>query len=79
MCIEPDAVYTPGVRLYFDVKKIIEDKIATRDGLHLLKVRGRLPLKPYLLAAITADDFSKDIAKIKKKCKKQPGNYFEIL
>ena len=25
------------------------------------------------------DNFSKDIAQIKKKCKKQPGNYFEIL
>jgi len=25
------------------------------------------------------DDFSKDIAQIKKKCKKQPGNYFEII
>lgn len=24
------------------------------------------------------DDFSKDIAQIKKKCKQQPGNYFEI-
>jgi hypothetical protein len=25
------------------------------------------------------DDFSKDIAQLKKKCKKQPGNYFEII
>jgi EAL domain-containing protein (putative c-di-GMP-specific phosphodiesterase class I)/GGDEF domain-containing protein len=25
------------------------------------------------------DDFSNDIAQLKKKCKKQPGNYFEII
>jgi diguanylate cyclase (GGDEF)-like protein len=25
------------------------------------------------------DDFSKDIAQLKKKCKKQPGNYYEII
>jgi EAL domain-containing protein (putative c-di-GMP-specific phosphodiesterase class I)/GGDEF domain-containing protein len=25
------------------------------------------------------DDFSNDIAQLKKKCKKQPGNYYEIL
>jgi diguanylate cyclase (GGDEF)-like protein len=25
------------------------------------------------------DDFSKDIAHLKKKCKKQPGNYYEII
>jgi diguanylate cyclase (GGDEF)-like protein len=26
-----------------------------------------------------SDDFSNDIAQLKKKCKKQPGNYFEII
>lgn len=61
VCLDPDDIYTPGIRLYFDVKKIIDDKICIRDGLHLLKVRDRLPLEPYLIASITADDFPKDI------------------
>ena len=61
VCIEPDSIYTPGVRLYFDTRKIINDKISVRDGLHLLKVKDRLPLKPYLVKAITTDNFIKDI------------------
>ena len=61
VCIEPDSIYTPGVRLYFDVKKIISDKIAIRDGLHILKVKDKLPLEPYFIMAITADNFPNDI------------------
>jgi hypothetical protein len=33
------------------------DKIVTRDGLHMIKVKDRLPLDDYLLAAITANNF----------------------
>lgn len=53
---DADAVYTPGVRLYFDNHRIIGDNRATRDGLHTMKVHQRLPLSPYLLAAIGVDD-----------------------
>jgi hypothetical protein len=61
VCTDPDAVYTPGVRLYFDVRKMIRDKTVVRDGLHLLKVRDRLPLAGYLIAVISAEDFPEKI------------------
>lgn len=61
VCVNPDIEYTPGVRLYFDAEKMIQNKIITRDGLHLLKVKDRLPLEDYLVAVILADCFSKDI------------------
>lgn len=56
VCTGPNVIYTPGVRLYFDIRKMYKDGIVTRDGLHLVKVKDRLPLKEYLLEAITADD-----------------------
>jgi len=40
--------YKPGARLYFDMEKIAEDGLLLRDGCHL-KVKGRLPLSPYLI------------------------------
>jgi hypothetical protein len=54
--LDPDATYTPGVRLYFDHHRLIRDGLATRDGLHTTKVHHRLPLKPYLLAAVSTTD-----------------------
>lgn len=45
-----DMIYTPGVRLYFDMKKIAEDGLLIRDGCHF-KVKESLPLKPYLIWA----------------------------
>lgn len=57
VCIDPNINYQPGVRLYFDMKKMIADRIIRRDGLHLAKVKDRLPLEKYLIAAITPDDF----------------------
>jgi hypothetical protein len=54
--LNDDAVYEPGARLYFDNHRIITDRLGTRDGLHVMKVHLRLPLTPYLLAAITVDD-----------------------
>jgi hypothetical protein len=56
MLPDPDTVYQPGVRLYFDAQRIIQDGLAVRDGLHALKVRDRLPLGPYLVAKIAAAD-----------------------
>ena len=56
MLPDPDTEYEPGVRLYFDVHRIIRDGFAVRDGLHTLKVQYRLPLEPYLIASIGVDD-----------------------
>lgn len=53
---DDNAVYEPGVRLYFDNHRIIADSLGTRDGLHLIKVHRRLPLAPYLLAAVSVQD-----------------------
>lgn len=41
-----------------DIKnhEIINDKIDVRDGLHLMKVYKRLPLKKYLAAVVTKED-----------------------
>lgn len=61
VCIDPNTIYTPGVRLYFDVRKMFADEVVTRDGLHPVKVKDRLPLRDYLLAAITANDFASNI------------------
>lgn len=41
VCTDPHVMYIPGVRLYFDVRKMVSDKIVTRDGLHLIKVKDR--------------------------------------
>lgn len=43
-----NAEYLTGVRIYLDMKKIVEDGLAVRDGAHL-KVKDKLPLKPYLI------------------------------
>lgn len=61
ICLNPTCSYTPGVRLYFDVKKMIADRIVVRDGFHILKVKDKLPLNHYLLLAITAEDFPLNI------------------
>lgn len=53
VCTDPDRPYMPGVRLYFDVRKMMQDRMVVRDGLHILKVKHRLPLERYLIAAIT--------------------------
>lgn len=46
--MDEDMEYVPGVRLYFDIKRIAEDGLLIRDGAHL-KVRNKLSLYPYLL------------------------------
>ncbi len=52
--MDEQAIYRPGVRLYFDSHRIIRDGLGVRDGLHVLKVYQRLPLQPYLIAVISA-------------------------
>ena len=56
LCEDPDASYEPGVRLYFDAHAIVTSGLAVRDGRHTLKVHRRLPLGPFLAAAIAAGD-----------------------
>lgn len=46
--MDPDKPYKTGVRLYFDIKKIAEDGLLIRDGIHL-KAEKELPLEPYLI------------------------------
>lgn len=53
---DADLGYQPGARLYFDSHRIICVGLAVRDGLHLIKVRHKLPLVPYLAAAVSVDD-----------------------
>ena len=53
---EEDTPYEPGVRLYFDARRIILDGLAVRDGLHILKVHDHLPLERYLVATISVED-----------------------
>lgn len=50
ICMDPCAEYRTGARLYFDGKRMARDGLLLRDGCHI-KVRDRLPLKPYLLWA----------------------------
>lgn len=50
--MDTDAEYLTGARLYFDAKKMAQDELLVRDGCHL-KVKDRLPLKPYLIWAAT--------------------------
>lgn len=57
---EENTPYQPGARLYFDGHGIIRDGLMVRDGIHMHKVRDRLPLKPYLVAAITPADVDPD-------------------
>lgn len=61
VCTDPNVSYSPGVRLYFDVKKLFSDGLVIRDGVHPVKIKDKLPLDGYLLAVISAKDFSDHI------------------
>lgn len=52
--MDVNSLYTPGARLYFDAEKIAADGLLIRDGCHL-KVKDRLPIKPYLIYVATAE------------------------
>jgi len=52
ICLDPNIEYIPGVRIYFNAHKIISDGLATRDGLHVLKVFERLSLDKYMVLVI---------------------------
>ncbi|MFL0198861.1 hypothetical protein ACJDU8_25415 [Clostridium sp. WILCCON 0269] len=53
VCVDPNMLYNPGIRLYFDVHKIIKDGLGTRDGVHILKVKKKLPLNKYLVQVVS--------------------------
>lgn len=55
VCTDTNMLYDPGVRLYFDAYKMIEDGLAERDGLHILKVEKQLSLEKYLKMVVTED------------------------
>lgn len=55
VCTDGSVLYTPGVRLYFDAHKIIEDGLAVRDGIHILKVEKQLSLEKYLKMIVTKE------------------------
>ena len=50
--MDTDAEYLTGGRLYFDAERMAHDGLLVRDGCHL-KVKDRLPLKPYLIWVAT--------------------------
>lgn len=55
VCTDGSVLYKPGVRLYFDAHRIIEDGLGIRDGLHILKVKKELPLERYLISVVEKD------------------------
>lgn len=55
---EENTPYIPGVRLYFDGHQIIRDGLAEWDGIHILKIRNKLALEPYLMMAIGSNDIA---------------------
>lgn len=52
--MDVNAEYLTGARLYFDAKRMAQDGLLVRDGCHI-KVKDKLPLKPYLIWAATWD------------------------
>jgi hypothetical protein len=54
--LNENAVFRPGVRLYFDNHRLIRDGLGVRDGLHVIKVHLRLPLRPCMLGALSPQD-----------------------
>ena len=52
---QEDLPYEPGVRLYFDLPRILAAGLGVRDGTHVTKVRDHLPLHPYMVAAVGVD------------------------
>jgi hypothetical protein len=51
--MDTHTLYQPGARFYLDAKKIAEDGLLVRDGVHV-KVKDQLPLEKYLLWCATS-------------------------
>lgn len=54
ICMDKNAEYTAGARLYFDAAKVAENGLLVRDGAHL-KVKDTLKLDKYLIWTATTD------------------------
>lgn len=53
---DPDELYTPQARMYFDGHKLVKDGLVTRNlG---IKVYDHVPLDKYLLCVVTANDLT---------------------
>ncbi len=52
ICMDKNAEYTAGARLYLDAAKVAEDELLVRDGAHL-KVKDILQLDKYLIWTAT--------------------------
>lgn len=59
ICTDGNAPYTPGVRLYFDARRILADRLGVRDGVHPLKIKHALPLR-YLEMAVTTEQLGEE-------------------
>jgi hypothetical protein len=53
MSCEANGTYTPGVRIYLDNFRMIDDGLIVRDGLHSAKVRDRIDLATYMVDFVT--------------------------
>jgi len=51
--------YTPGARIYLDAKKLANEGLLLRDGMHL-KVENSIDLNKYMIDVITPFDLSLD-------------------
>jgi hypothetical protein len=54
--LDDDKAYDPGVRIYLDNHRIINDGLATRDGIHTMKVRLALPLSRCMVSVVKFSD-----------------------
>jgi len=79
ICTDANVSYKPGVRLYFDAHRIIQDGIATRDGLHILKVKRELTLDKYLVSVVTKELLNKDEMWTPTLYTKFANKYFEDI
>jgi len=50
-------LYKPGARIYLDSKKMDNDGLIIRDGIHIGKVHKEIDLSKYCIKIITANEF----------------------
>lgn len=74
--MDENVQYYPGARLYFDMKKIAEAGLMIRDGSEV-KVKGILPLKPYLLWVSTCETLGISQISTPKEFAEMSDNYFK--
>ena len=75
---DPNELYQPGVRLYFDLEKIANDGLLIRDGIHY-KVKNFLPFTNYLLCCVTASDIKVESEITPKEFVVKANAYFKSI